>query len=470
MTVLLGLEPRNPLYDGGQTAFTPGAQAAFARYVRALAERWPGCVVAVEIGNEINGRNGMTGPAAATRAASHTALLKAVYQGVKPDHPAVALLGGSTNTVATGFLARLFAAGALEWVDGIAVHPYRPDPEGVDGELGRLRQAMARAGRMRPIWATEFSREFPDPALAPGWYLKMTALMESAGVADHFWYALADQPWFPTMGLLRFDGTAKPAARAFAFAARELAPLGPARRVNHGDPALFDFAYGTDTRIVWGGPRRLTVPAGARAFAPDGSPVPVPAAVGDDPVVIRHAATLEFGPAEVLADSLYGYGAAPLSWFARTRAGALLALAPIDWDWTGYLGNPALPQFSATAGGIGTTAAAGTVVRYTAGGDTAGTVRGAGRSAGGSGTAITAAVCLRPATAGMRASAALIQGGRTLWQSAVGPQQPVRAAIAATVRPGERIELVLLPAADAPLSRFRYRLRISRSPGAAVSC
>lgn len=461
MTVLLGLEPRNPLYDGGQTAWSPPAQAAFTRYVGALAGRWPGCVVAIEIGNEINGKGGIAGPAAQNRVAAHVSLLRAVYRAVKPGHPELVLLGGSVNTVATGFLARLFAAGALDWVDGIAVHPYRPEPEGLDDELARLRTTMRRYGPVRPIWATEFSRAFPDPDAAPGWQLKALALMESAGVANHYWYALADQPGFPTMGLIRFDGSAKSAGRAFAFAARWLAPLGPAQRVDHGDATLFHFRFGPTTHLVWGAPRALFAPPSARAFAADGAAIPLPAQIGATPVVIREAPALGFGPTPVLADSLYQFGEAPLAWLARRPGGEEIPLIPVDWEWTSYLGSPALPGFAANRQGIGTAAGAigstGTIVRYSAPAAVSGVV--------------SVAVCLRPAAPGASARAALVGPRGALWQSPVGDQRATHAAVAVgTLARGEHVDLVLAAPANGSASRFHYRLIVARGAAEAPSC
>ena len=454
--VLLGIEPRNRLYDGGNTAFTPAAQAAFARYVRALADRWGDCLVGVEIGNEINGLKGMTGPAAQARATAHVDLLKAVYRAVKPGHPALALLGGSANTIPTGFLARLFAAGALDWVDGIAVHPYRLQPEGLDWELARLDAAMRRGGTVRPIWATEFSQDFADPALAPAWYLKSIALLESSGISNHFWYALADQPSFPTMGLVKFDGTRKPAARAFAFAARALAPLGPARRVDEGDPALLHFRFGADTHVVWGARRSLAVPAGAAAFAADGTALPLPTRVSDEPVVIRGAATLAFGPPEVLADSLHGFARAPLGWWARRKDGSLLPLTPVDWDWTSYLGTPSMPLLAAHPAEIGTVPAAGMIVRYTPPAGAAG--------------GLTAALCLHAARAGMETAAALMAGPRVVWRADLGPQGRLTAAVAVRLGAGERLDLVLAPLPGRPLARVRYRFQVVRGAAEAPTC
>ncbi|MBA3053482.1 MAG: hypothetical protein FP826_00775, partial [Sphingomonadales bacterium] len=454
MTVLLGLEPRNPSYDGGMTAWSPRARSAFARYVLAIADRWPNCVVAIEIGNEINGRGNVTGPAAQDRIASHVALLKAVHAAVKPRHPGLVLLGGSTNTIATGFLTRLIRAGALDHVDGLAVHPYREQPEGTAWEIARLRAAMARAGAVKPIWATEFSREFPDPAAAAPWYLKMIALLEGAGVADHFWYALADQSFFPTMGLLTRDGTPKPAAAAYRFATRTLAPRGAAQRIDHGDPALFHFRFGADAHVIWGARRSLAVSGPADAFAADGSPLALPAEVSDTPVVITGSGAVSFGPAQVLADSFYGFARAPLAWFAQAPRGSLTPLTPTDWQWTSYLGEPALPLMQVNRAGLGTMPGAGTLLRYTA------------RST----ETLVASVCLRPKGKPARtpATAMLARNGAPLWRGTTGTGPALGSATIA-VRPGDTLDFVLPPRPGASL-RLNYRFRVSRTAADTARC
>lgn len=455
LKVLLGLEPRHPLYDQGQTAFSPAAQTAFARYVRAAATRWPDCVIAVEIGNEINGKNGMTGPAAADRIAAHVALLKAVHAAVKPVAPGVALLGGSTNTIATGFLARLFRAGALNHVDGIAVHPYRPAPEGVEHEIARLRAAMARAGGEKPIWATEFSREFARPQDAAPFYLKMAALLESAGVRHHFWYALADQPGFPTMGLVRFDGTPKPAASTFAFAARVLAPHGPAVRVGADDPTLFHFRYGADTHVVWGAPRTIAVEGAApRFYAADGTALAAPAELGEAPLIVTGAAAVRLGPARVLADSFLGFGQAPLAWFALPRTGAPVPLAPVDWQWTGYLGSSAAPGTVVNPQGIGTTATTVTMVRY--------------RGALTGPLYVSACLVPRPETRGT-VLASFVAGGRPLWSARVSAARAVAASVRLAPDAAGPVDLVLRPAGDGA-TRLAYRFRLSRDAADAAPC
>jgi len=459
LKVLLGLEPRNPLYDGGQTVWTPAGQAAFARYARALADRWPGCVTALEIGNEINGKGGMIGPAAQNRIEAHVTLLRAVNAAVKPAHPALALLGGSSNAIPTGFLTRLFRAGALDLVDGIAVHPYRDQPEGVEHELARLAAAMAAAGQVRPIWVTEFSRDFARPQDAAPYYLKSRALMEGAGVRYHLWYALADQPGFPTMGLLRFDGTEKPAGAAFRFAAQTLAPRGPARRIAHGDPALYHYAFGPDAHVVWGAPRTLLVrpgPSGPpRFFRADGTQVADPGTVSDDPLVITGAQALAFGPPQVLADSTYGFAEPSLAWSARSGASAPVPLGWVDWQWNSYLGSPRLPQAAVTPLAMAVAPGLFTLVRWTA--KAPGTVY--------------ASACFAPrARLAGTVHLAVTSAGQTRWSADLAPARttaPAIAQVALAVKAGATVDLTV---AGSAAGRIAYRWRIAVSPDAPAPC
>ena len=457
MTVLLGIDPRNRIYDSGYTAYSPQAVAAFASYIRTIAERYQGCVIAIEIGNEINGRNNVTGPAATNRVASHVALLKAVHGQVKPSHPELKLIGGSTNSIATGFQARLMAAGMLDYVDGVAVHPYRNAPEGVEWELGRLKAAMHRMGKTKPIWVTEFSREFTKPADAAPFYLKMISLMQSAGSEQHFWYALIDQKWFPTMGLLTLAGEPKPASQAYSFAAAKLAPLGPAVRVDHGDPALFHFRFGSGADVIWGARRTLSVSGATQVYRADGSQIALPGEVSDNPIVIFGSNTVGFGQAQVLADSLYGFGQSPLSWFGRNdTTGTLVPLIPIDWQWTTYLGSKIAPRIIVNPEGIGPAQRASAIVRYTA--DQTGD--------------LIASICLVPlGISGDGTTASVLLNGQAQWTAKVGPLTGGRAASApVSVKSGDQVDFVLAPNTSPAGDRMRYRFRISRSSADRASC
>ena len=227
--LILTANPRNPLYDGGLTVSSSEGTAAFVAYLKALVGAFPaGCVAAVEIGNEINGGRGLPVASGSDPAEVYVGLMKAAYPALKQAAPDLAVLGGSTNAVGTGFLDKLFAKGLLDVVDGVAVHPYRDHAENLDWELRHLSAAMAAHGKRVPIWATEFGDYFETPEQAAPALVKLTALLSASGVERASWYALLQQKWFRNMGLYGDGGTPLPAGRAFAFVQRELVRQGRA--------------------------------------------------------------------------------------------------------------------------------------------------------------------------------------------------------------------------------------------------
>lgn len=454
--VILTLNPRNPLYDGGRFAFSPAARDAFAAFALALADRYPACLAAIELGNEINARDGFDGPAAADRFVACTALLRVLRDRIRPRHPAVALLGGSTNAIATGFLARLFDAGALPLMDGVAIHPYRRDPANLDWEIARLVEAMRRHGRVVPVWATEFS--LPAAGAPQAAFLVKTAtLLSAAGVRQAGWYALVDQPKFPTMGLYAADGSAKPAALAFDYLNRDLLPRGRAQRVG-GDPDLFVYRFGKDRQIVWGAGRSFTVNGPALFRNASGKAIAKPGEVGEEPIVIEGRAVVAAGPQRVLADSLYGFARAPWSYWVQRGAQPPLALKPTDWQWTSYIGSPQLRQASITQNAIamgGAAAPTRLTIRYTA------AVAGPAY----------AAACFAPqrrdgvATATYR----LLRNGRPVGAPATLLSRSVEVAPLTLAR-GDRVDFTIAYAPGPPATPIAYRLRIVTSRRDAPGC
>ncbi|MFM6832704.1 MAG: hypothetical protein ACKOVA_20555, partial [Novosphingobium sp.] len=342
LPVVLVIDPRNPLYDNGTTANSDQAQAAFGAFVANVAEHFGNCLAAIEVGNEINGASAMDGPAASDRARSHTRLMKAVWQATKPRNAGVALLGGSVNTVGTGFLEALFAQGLLNWVDGIAVHPYRRTPEGLDWELAGLRNAMARHGAIKPVWATEFGMAAPDPAKAADYLLGMAVLLSASGVSEAQWYALADDPSFPTMGLVDANAAPKPAAATFGILSADLLGRGPAVRRSTGEPALHRYRFGGDREVLWGASRSLSLPSGAVVRDSMGRAIQGPVRIGPSPIIVESPHEAELGPSEVLVDSLYDYATAVWAYSATGVANDRIRLSAVHSKFATTLGVPRL--------------------------------------------------------------------------------------------------------------------------------
>lgn len=455
--VMLVIKPRNPLYDGGDTVSSPAGQAAFANYLVAVADRYQNCIVAFEIDNEINNRDGITGTARVDRIASHTALLKAVYSRLKPVHPAIRILGGSTNAIPTGFLTRLFAAGALQWMDGVVVHPYRVEPANTDFEIEALKAAMRAHGGEKPIWATEFGSAFDRDGLAPPFLLKMIAQLSASGVERAYWYSLTDEPAFPTMGLYTFTGSEEPAAAAFSYAATELVARGRAVRLNPGDRTVFLYRFGSDRYLLWGNARAFSVTGDARFRDARGHLIARPSQIGADPIIIEGDVKITLGENPVLADSLFQYGGAPWSYFSRPTGKAPVSLELVHWNWTSYLGTRVPPRVTVTPLGMlpGGTAAKGAdvVLQFKAS----------------STEPVVAYMCFSRKTKSDGVTFTLLHNGQQkLRQLVVGREMALQ--IPLSLRSGDVVDFVTSPYGTRAGDNTLYRYRILRADAPPPAC
>ncbi len=459
--VVLVTMMRHPLYDGNRTAWTLFARKAFANYLAVVARRYADCLAGIEVGNEVNIRSNITGLAARTRAESYVAILREAYPAIKAAAPQVAVLGGSANSVATGFMIELADAGMLDFVDGVVVHPYRQDASNVDWEIGRMQAALAARGRPVPVWVTEFGKDFAADEDSAAFYARMVTLLSAAGVEQAQWYALIDQASFPTMGLYTAPGVRKPAGDAFAYMGSEVLPRGPALRQGD-DHTLFHFRFGSDRQIVWGAPRAIHYAGPAVARDARGRSVPLPTEVSETPVIIEGATTLTFGPAGILADSLWGYGRAPWSYHARRGRAAELTLAPVDWNWGSFISHPTLRPATINQLGMVATGFKNSTeltTRWTA-------------PAGGR---IVALACLRRRTdVGDGGLLTIRHNGRDLASltipAAGSGADGVQRAVPVTVVAGDRIDFSLGAALDPKGDSFATRFQIGREGVDPPSC
>ncbi|GAA4773485.1 hypothetical protein GCM10023219_20950 [Stakelama sediminis] len=365
MPVILTIIPDNPNYDGGSTVYTDAGRSAYAAYLNALIGKFGKCIVAFEIGNEINTANGLNYPAGSDSATLYVDLLRAVSQDVRKKHPDVAILGGSSNMIATGFLETLFKAGMLPLIDGVAVHPYRSDAQSVDMEIAHLNSVMAQYGTPVPIWATEFSNDLSDAAGSSGELVKMVTLLRAAGTYKAIWYALIDQKYYPNMGL--FSGsTIKPTGKAFRLVEDRLLPKGKPQRVDVGDPLVFAYRYGQDAYVVWGAPRTVSFYGSASVVDAQGQALSSSGVfVGQEPIIAFGATGLSVGQGSVLADSELQYGGAPWSYLAEDSGGEHV-LSLYDDQYSSYFGSRWTKPLRVTLGDAAPSGSARVVIRYTA--------------------------------------------------------------------------------------------------------
>jgi Ca2+-binding RTX toxin-like protein len=367
LDVTLVFSSTNPLYDGGTTPNSAAGLAAYAKFVAATVQHFKG-ISAVEIGNEFNGNNFVSGvvqkDSYSLRDDHYMDILNAVARSVSETSPAVKILGGATHSIPVAYLTELFNKGALDLVDGITIHPYTSTPEQLGDQLDVLKAAMG--AHQTPIYVTEFGQNFKSLAEAPAYLVKMTAVMAAAGVASADWYALQEQKWFPNMELVDRAGAATPAGKAFTFIQDHLLDLGTPTKIST-DSATYGYLFGKNTLVIWGEDQTIKLTGPTTYYKASGEKIenfdgkvhfgePV-IAVSETPIVAGE--TFFSTGTGIVADSLHDFdvtnakGSAdgfegPWSYFQLSGTGVMTPLytmqggARPDEPWTPYIGTDGL--------------------------------------------------------------------------------------------------------------------------------
>lgn len=454
--LILGTRMQNPIYDDGNVVASAAAREAFGSYLAALAARYKDCAVAIEVGNEVNaGKINAIDPNR-----FYVNILKAVYPRVKAAAPNVAVLGASANTIATGWVRDLAAVGLFDWVDGIAIHPYRRDPVNVDWELQRLQAviAAARPRRPIPIWITEFSKFFNTPEEAPDFFAKMAAMMSSVGIEQAQWYALMDFSTVGTMGQFNRDGVKAPVGQAIDFWQTRVLPAGAAVRVASPDPTLFHYRFGNGWQLVWTtSPRSITVTGATAIRDSRGEIIAPPARLSNEPILIEGPATVTLGEGDVVADSLVSYGRAPWSYFGQRLTNPTRQLSVIDWKWTSFISYAfmrpsAINQLAFVTGG-GIKAPITLTMRYTA--PTAAN--------------LVAVACLGYKSSTPGIALEIRSGGATLASRQIG-QDSVRVAIPVNLAAGGTVDFITRPTSRGEVHNYWYRYRLVKAGAPLPNC
>jgi hypothetical protein len=252
-------QPRVPNYKAAP--YTPQGRAAYAEYCLAVLRHYGRQVKALEIWNEYNG-SFCGGKPADDRPAHYTRMLKAAYEKIKAARPDVAVVGGAMVKVPLPYCEKLFKEGALSYMDGIAVHPYMPQPEGVEEEIAALVALTKKhnRGKVKPIWVTEcgtWADRSVERAHAAGYLVRMYCLLLTQPAVRHIdWFLACDYAGFKNRGLLHGEkdpmGRFTPVALYPAYA--NLAQLlGHAEFVRREptDPRTRVYRFEKDRQAVW---------------------------------------------------------------------------------------------------------------------------------------------------------------------------------------------------------------------------
>jgi RTX calcium-binding nonapeptide repeat (4 copies) len=297
----------NKLYNNGDTVVSAADITAFGNFIVAVLDEYDG-VKRIEIGNEFNSTNEYfnrgeaTGDGPAERAKYYANIIKGVYPIIKAKHPDVEVLGGATHSIPVGYIQFLKEFGALEYMDGIAFHPYRPEPEQVDAEVRYLREVVADSSLK--LYATEFGTDLPL-ADVPDYMLKMVVLMADAGVDEAIWYQLKG---VKNTALVDTKGIKRPASESFSFINKTLLPAGRPKRMPTERPVQV-FSLGSNFHVMWGNAAAISFSGTNLEFYNSrGEKISQPKMITNVPLVIKgENFKYTLSGDEVLADSFYQF-------------------------------------------------------------------------------------------------------------------------------------------------------------------
>src|SRR5215204_541684 len=190
-------------------------------------------IEAVKIWNEPNNKSHWD-PGVDPRWHRFAEMTIAACQAIKSVNPQIPRVLGGISPIDPAFLLHVQALGALDHVDALAVHGFP-----LDWNLWQIDEWPQKLGEIaalssKPVWVTEVGVSSFGAEEVQAWGVTRTAELLVGRAPRIHWYSLYDLPraWEATtrhkeaegssyyrhfaMGLLREDGSPKPAAEAFA--------------------------------------------------------------------------------------------------------------------------------------------------------------------------------------------------------------------------------------------------------------
>jgi len=272
----------NDLYGKGESPRTPEAFVGFAEYCRQLMRRYGPVCRDWEVWNEPN-ITVFWKPK--PNVEDYTSLMKAVYPAAKAANPKATIVGVCTAGTDFKFIEGVLQRDGGKFMDAISVHPYRyprpPEASDLLGEMGRLKAMLDQygVGHLK-VWLTEYG--YPTQQDPRGVaqhrsaaYLVRTSLLALSlpYIERLFIYDFQDDGPDPkynehNFGVIRFDGSPKPAYAAHCTMARLLYRRRFIRAIRAGEGVFaYEFA-GEAGRVLaaWTSkePATLFLPTAAR--------------------------------------------------------------------------------------------------------------------------------------------------------------------------------------------------------------
>ncbi|MHA6480928.1 glycoside hydrolase 5 family protein [Paenibacillus sp. strain BS8-2] len=273
----------NKLYDVDDEGFgaaphTEEGIQGYASYAVALLQQYGDQIKGVEVWNEYNSTAPWNRGPCKSDPNCYYEMLKATYEAVKAANPDVLVTGPAGVTLPYGWLERLFATGALDYLDAVTVHPYKwwaPDTvvDGTDASTKRVEDLIKQYnnGGFKPIWFSEIGfptstqgKQHVDEATQAQYVIPTYVMAASEGLEKLFWYdfmndGLGEANQEHNFGLIRNAGdklgayTPKPSYVSYAVMARQLTGAAYVERDNAPED-VFSYVFNKnneDVRVIW---------------------------------------------------------------------------------------------------------------------------------------------------------------------------------------------------------------------------
>lgn len=217
--------------DGPMTPpTTDEARAAFVKYINGVLDANP-TIDKVEVWNEFNRERRNTSDC--QTGACYATLVKAVYQGVKAEHPDVKIVAGNTHGIPTEWFTDFAEAGGLKYADMISAHGYASDVADLRNGIRRLDTIIRNHnnGRSKPLIVSEVgltnttvtpplgnvSRVLNEDQAAGGLVQIFVTLKSLPAVEQTVWYDAVDDGTNPEETEANFGLFRQPAKDVTAF-------------------------------------------------------------------------------------------------------------------------------------------------------------------------------------------------------------------------------------------------------------
>ncbi|HRK35404.1 MAG TPA: glycosyl hydrolase, partial [Candidatus Hydrogenedentes bacterium] len=264
-----------PAWDPNRAPSNPETLDQWANYVDKTVRHFQGTLKYWQVWNEPN-LGGFWKPQ--SDPVAYAELLRRTYETIKKIDPNLQVIGVNTSDIDLAFAEQVFQHGGLQYLDVVAVQPYRLAPEvGHFEEVAALRALMKQYGGVKPIWFTEMgndSRHFPfsdsrdyfaeRPCRRQSAFLtRYMTIIQAADIQKVFWFAQTAEG---ASLLDQVTGKPRPSYRAYQHLIQS---IGVSRRVRPlippGANGLHAYLFTLPDKAVlvsWSvrGPQNLVLP------------------------------------------------------------------------------------------------------------------------------------------------------------------------------------------------------------------